>query len=106
MSQASLYDIELRNITQLQVASSKKYFLVPLLTIFTVGIIHLVANNYMSVMLFLWYNRLEENVSHRYAYLTVCRLKTPLMYLLKQGSKALRSKLLTSYNLGNQRWIL
>ena len=63
VSEASIYDLELKRTDLYKVSLCKKWILVPIATVLTVGIIHLFALRIPELELFLWYTRATGDVS-------------------------------------------
>lgn len=59
-SKATLYGLELKKVEYLRISSAKKYLLVPFMTLITIGIIHYLTMQTMSVMRWLWYYPTEK----------------------------------------------
>jgi hypothetical protein len=59
-SKATLYGLELKKVEYLRISSAKKYLLVPFMTLITIGIIHYLSMQNMSVMRWLWYYSIDR----------------------------------------------
>lgn len=71
VSEASIYDLELKRTDLYKVSPFKKWILVPIVTVLTVGIIHLFALRITALEMFLWYTRASGDVSDLVYPLTI-----------------------------------
>jgi len=63
-SYESHYDLQLKEVALLRVSKLKKWIFVPIISILTLGTIHVIALRCSKLQMLLWYKEVELNVNN------------------------------------------